>query len=223
MNVEKEILQRHFGPVIETDTGHLFSAFRAALNDARLITGRSMDDGSLCEDPGPRPVVIWLGTLGYMALLDQIGTCFKPTGAPDIRRNSIVRALKYFASDLEDDQIDALYALRCSFAHDYGLNNVKKRKDGSVNPNGPHHSFTVIASIEAPLIALPSEPWNGDYLNEKRENATVVNLVLFCNLVEEVCARLIELQGLGQLEVILENGIGELKSRYGFYSGSNLL
>lgn len=40
-----------------------------------------------------------------------------------------MKALTYFGPGLADDEILAIYALRCTFAHDYGLTNIS---------NGPH-------------------------------------------------------------------------------------
>src|SRR3989304_5474784 len=92
---------------------HIFSGFVAALRDARTATGRD-EFGRKVDHT---KFGCWLGVIGYMALLDQIGTCFKPKQKSYESETSIHKALKYF-SNLSDDEIEALYALRCSFAHD---------------------------------------------------------------------------------------------------------
>ena len=67
----------------------LFSSFVAALTDARTPTGR--DKSGAKVDAGKHGS--WLGAIGCMALLDQIGTCFKPKPVNVIAENSIHRAL----------------------------------------------------------------------------------------------------------------------------------
>ena len=219
MKSEKEILLKHLGPVLETERGNEYSAYRGALNDARLVTGRSLEDGSLMPDyPCKPPIVIWLGALGYIALLDQIGACFKPSHKPRIEKgNSISKALKYFTG-LSDAEIDAIYALRCSFAHDYGLSNIKKNKDKSIDTSLTHR-FQVNARNDMPLVSFPTEPWDGVYTNKKPENVTKISLFLLCELVEGICAQLLALAESGNLDVELDKGYDELERRYGFYSG----
>ncbi len=219
MKSKKEILLKHLGPVIQTETGHKYSAYRGALNDARLVTGRSLDDGSLMPDyPCKPPIVIWLGSLGYIVLLDQIGSCFRPSNKPRIENgNSIWKALKYF-TNLYVAEINAIYTLRCSFAHDYGLSNIKKRKDGSIDTSLTHR-FQVNAIKNGPLVSFPIEPWDGIYTNKKPENVTKISLFLLCELVEEVCAQITALAESGNLDVELGERFDELENRYGFYSG----
>jgi hypothetical protein len=53
---------------------HIFSGFTAALRDARTAAGRD----ELGKKVDHTKYGSWLGAIGYMALLDQIGTCFKP-------------------------------------------------------------------------------------------------------------------------------------------------
>lgn len=105
----------------------------------------------------------WLGALGYMALLDQIGTCLKPRAVVK-PGNGIERALAYFTS-LQYAEIQALYALRCAFAHNYSLANVGRQ--------GRQHLFKVVAGDATPLVTLPTIPWKGWDRARARPRATV--------------------------------------------------
>lgn len=153
----------------------------------------------------------WLGALGYLALLDQIGKCFKPRDVALIFDNAISRALKYFTT-LTDEEVDAIYALRNAFAHDYSLYNI--------NHNRPSytHNFTVIQSPARPLVTLPQDIWDGNLATRSNNNITWVNLEALGDTVEQICARLLDLANNDQLEVTLQGGPDELLQRYTFYA-----
>jgi hypothetical protein len=72
------------------------STFSAAVWDARRATGRDVTTGSLDRENRTSG---WLGTLGYLILLDQIGGCFAPRTLPRSTPlpNAVARALAYSA------------------------------------------------------------------------------------------------------------------------------
>jgi hypothetical protein len=188
-----------------------FSGFTAGLRDARKFTGRDQSTGTKINGEKIGDHGSWLGAIGYMAILDQIGTCFKPKSVTTINRNTIFKALKYF-SQLPDLEIDALYALRCAFAHDYSLYNINPNK-----PNLTHH-FAVCQSPALKPVTLPQNQWDGDYSKKNLNNRTLINLETFGNTVELVCAKLIEHANNNDIEIVLTNGSDELLQRYSFYS-----
>lgn len=148
--------------------------------------------------------------MGYMALLDQIGTCFKPSSAAILQGNSICKALEYFVKPaLSQGEIKAIYALRCAFAHDFSLYNV--------NP-APlmTHRFRVHGGSTGPMIVLPSQPWSGDLKNKSAGSYTSVNLEIFGDCVELVYLELCGLASQSQFEVVLQSGSDGLLDRYGF-------
>lgn len=185
------------------------SGFVAALRDARLATGRDPSTGAKLPDRrdllGP-----WLGAVGYMTLLDQIGSCFQPKGQAAVKGNTIRQALSRFTS-LDDQRIDAIYALRCAFAHDYSLYNSNRK-----NPGLTHH-FAVGIGGSNDLVILPKTRWGGDYKRKNDDTKTTVNLEVLGDLVEEICRKIIELAARKELEIVLPGGAQELISRYGFY------
>jgi hypothetical protein len=152
----------------------------------------------------------WVGALGYLALLDQIGTCFVRKGRPDrstSASNPIVSALQQF-TELADDEIAALYALRCAFAHDFSLFNV--------HPSRPEltHCFHLFAESKGALVKLPKTPWNGDYSRRSPECRTSIGLTLLGDMVEGICGRLLEMARTGALLIKLDRGPDELDERY---------
>ena len=192
-----------------------FSGFVAALRDARKFTKRNQDNGQkrpddTCGDHGS-----WLGAIGYLSLLDQIGKCFKPRAAAVINNeNAISKSLRYFATHIPIPEVDAIYALRNAFAHDYSLYNI--------NPNRPSytHHFTVIQSPVRPLVVLPQTQWDADINNRTQNNVTIVNLEALGDTAEQICATLVQLANNNDLQVMLAEGSDELILRYSFYAAA---
>ncbi len=180
-----------------------FSAFRAALRDAREATRRDLSNGQRL--PGPvSQHAMWLGAVGYLLLLDQIGTTVQPATGPCGGDNAILEALACFAPHLTSDEANALYALRCALAHDYALANVKRGR-----PDRTHH---FVLSPVGDLIELPAIPWDGDWATMTGSNATRVNVVELGNEVERVVSRVLALFLAGQLDTPL--AADELNTRY---------
>ncbi len=183
-----------------------FTSFTAALRDARGITKRNPDSGKPEPDAAHGHIGSWLGALGYLVLLDHIGTCFRPKDlkAPETGA-SMVRALRFF-SDLDEKKIQAIYALRCCFAHDYGLMNLNAKTPTL------QHCF-VVTSGSAELVKFPDVPWDGD-LSTKNQRVTLVDLWELGELVERMCSRLRELARDAKLEIALPGGLKELFNRF---------
>lgn len=148
--------------------------------------------------------------MGYMATLNQIGNCFKPKYKPKVKGNSIIRALTYFSS-LSEPEIEAVYALRCSFAHDYSLSNINKK-----NPFRQHRF--VVCQGSSFIVKLPKIQWDGNYSNPNQDNRTIISIEGLGDLAENIISILIEMANKNELECILEGGHKELLRRYSFYS-----
>lgn len=201
---QRTAIQDYLG-VSDTSGGSRRSCFVAALVDARTFTGRDPQTGKKLSGSNHG---CWLGALGYMALLDQVGSCLKPKGMI-VDGSEIKKSLAYF-SNLSDPEIEAIYALRCAFAHNYSLVNVNQRRQDR------QHIFTLYQGDTAPLIKLPRVPWNGDFGTVTVDNRTVVNLEAFGDLVEAVCKRAREQAAKDDLEISLARGVSELLLRYFF-------
>ncbi|WP_133805921.1 hypothetical protein [Kribbella caucasensis] len=202
---EKNAIAMHLSYRPAQNGLHIYSSFAAALRDAREATGRNPDTGELIN---PHRHGNWLGAIGYMILLDQIGECFKPRPAAAVSGNSFSKALSYF-TNLPEPERQALYALRCCFVHDFALYNINHR-DSSLT-----HHFEVHASLDAPLIHLPRVRWDGNRSARGSDTATRINLTAVADLVESVAGELFQLAASDDLEVVLAGGSDELLDRYG--------
>ena len=170
------------------------SSYMAVLIEARSSTKRNKRTGKKIKgDHGS-----WLGALGYMVLLDLIGSIFsdKTKKNNKIKSNStFIKTLKYF-TNLSDDVIYALYSLRCSFAHNFTLFNKNNQ-----NPNLQHH-FKVVSDSKSKLVILPKFKWDGIHKNKNGDNKTIVNLELLGDLVEDIHNIIIEIT---KIEIIVNN------------------
>lgn len=200
---KKTALDLHLFEHVSAGEGHMASALMRALSSIRKETGRDKNGLKILgEDHGS-----WLGAIGYMVILDQIGNCFRPRTRPTFHNlSSIQKALRYFTR-LGHRKINAIYALRCALAHDYSLCNY--HKDQSLQ-----HRFVVTQGEKPLLVRLPRAPWDGDILKKDRRNVTVVNIEKLGDLVETVYRRLIDLHKHNGLEISLKRGADELIQRY---------
>lgn len=211
---EQQAILAHLTNLSQGQNITYFSGFVAALRDARKFTKRNPNDGQKLTDDSCGDHGSWLGAIGYLSLLDQIGKCFKPTGAAAINNeNSISKALKYF-TNIPHAEVDAIYALRNAFAHDYSLYNINNNK-----PSYTHH-FTVIQSPVHPLVRLPQTQWDGNIANRTQANLTVVNLEALGDTVEHISSTLLQLANNNNVEVTLPGGSDELIQRYSFYAAA---
>ena len=217
---DKEAINFHLtNSYTETSFGTFFSGFCGALKDARKMTGRNTETGAKDGTNQFGHLGSWLGAIGYLSLLDQIGGCFRNVKRPLTEKNKsgIIKALKNF-SDLDNNQINAIYSLRNSFAHDYSLQNIDKKER-----EGLTHHFEVNNSPTEPLIILPTEPWKGVLDSKSNINVTKINLQALGDEVEKVVKNLIQLNSNGQIEIILEKGKDELIARYSFVTGRKII
>jgi len=203
----EDAIKIHFRPNTKVGDVTYFSGFMAAIRDARKATSRNEDNGEKIPE---KHYGSWLGAIGYMTTLNQIGNCFRPKNSALIKGNTIIKALSYFSS-LSKAEREAIYALRCSFTHDYSLSNI--------NPGNPlrQHRFTVCQGSDF-IVKLPKDKWNGDYNNRTRDNCTIISLEGFGDLVEGIIKKLIVLANNDELGCILNGGCNELLLRYSFYA-----
>jgi hypothetical protein len=182
-----------------------------ALRNIRFITGRNQDTGISTPDGY---LGNWIGAIGYMAILDQIGTCFRPTSFKKVdnpKMPSIQKALIYF-TNLNEEERFAIYALRNAFHHNFSLINI----DDKISRHKYDHHFIVDATPSSPLIKLPTSKWDGKIENLNQENHTYVNLQAFGDLVEKIYKTLLELESKNELSLELDGGESELQARYLF-------
>lgn len=178
------------------------SSFMGALTDTRGIGNRDLQTGKLKDDAASSGG--WMAAIGYLVLLDQIGSCFgapacaHPAGGP-----SFIHALQCF-SGLGQLEIEALYAARCALAHDYSLFNVS-------TPDRTH-VFAYDDAGGVPIVQLRQTAWTGDYTAIAQDQVTTINLREVGSLVEEIVERLRGL--LTSDELLLRLPLGEFQTRY---------
>jgi uncharacterized protein (DUF433 family) len=156
----------------------------------------------------------WIGAIGDLVFLDQVGTALTRTDVNAQDPSSIERALGRF-SDLEAKERAAIYALRNALAHDFSLVN---------NPSGNRprdadlrHAFNLELDGASPLIVLPDRPWDG---NPSTVNVTHVNLARLAELTAGVRQRIFECYANGVLTLALSPE--ETRRRYIFTHGATI-
>ena len=168
-----------------------------------------------------------MGAVGYLLMLDQLGTAVKLD--PDDQRekdafsratfgtlepskyNAVLGTLFRFTA-LGDEEALALYSLRCALAHDYSLFNVVTGEPGFLPKR---HRFSLHHQLppDTGVIRIPAlaDRWPGDFSPPTGQSTDVgiVNLVeLGESVYEGVCA---ELQS-GKLTAGLTEA--EMRARY---------
>ena len=210
---------RLFGELLHQQT----SCLRAVLRDARGATSRDLDTGELLPDGDRSSGQLaadrghWLGAVGYMLMLDQLGTAVKLT---DVREgNAIARAMPpakrnqkkarrtpkanafkltlYRFSDVTDDEGHALWALRNAFAHDYSL------------MNKPTHRF-MLTDVLGRVVEPATNKWNGK-VGDTDDTDTTVGLVDFGDLCEQIHRQVLDEHKKGNLAMAIPES--EMKER----------
>lgn len=192
------------------------SSLIGVLRDARAATGRYLASGEVGLKPERSGS--WLGAVGYMVMLDQIGECYRPANAGPLPKGTpdFIRALTYFAEDMPDPERQALYALRCCFVHDYSLVNIPTAGNAEIKAQRQHHFLLGDDPAPCPVVQLPAERWGGDLGYRPRRMATRVSLRRLGDLAESVYARLLDLHERRELRIALPGGAAELRARYAF-------
>lgn len=193
------------------------SSLIAALRDARLNTGRNVGTGALEH---PDRAGSWLGAIGYLLILDQIGSCLKPRYEQDNsfwekmtpkgirypgRISTIEKAIRDFGSS-GPLVARTIYYLRCALAHDYSLMHQTR--------NGQYYSFSLQNTDESFVVRIADEPYLGPGYERSEDTTNVINLRGLADSVEAIYVNLVELQRERKLEIALAGGVDELMQRY---------
>lgn len=164
--------------------------FTAAVNHARAACGR--DHAGNLVDPGHAGN--WAGNICYLALLDQLATCFGVVRDP----NSQKYISFLTANGIRSDDANAIYALRCALVHEFGLVNISRS-----NPD-LQRAFTVTPEATGDMVQHPKTPWDGAYASLTADNVTIVHLGCFANQVERIIADLKHKADSGGLATVLD-------------------
>jgi hypothetical protein len=197
-------------PVKKVGNVSIHSSFLTSLREIRILTGRSKISGKILKGKSIGYPGHMYGAAGYLMILDQIGACFRPTGKSKVGGNEIVKALTYFTR-LTEPQIYALFALRCSLAHNFSLINLVAR-----HPKKEllEHKFSLNMDPFCDLIKLPSTKWNAEIDSSDNNKITIINVVKLGDMVEDIVKQIRALAEENELEVELDGGLNELIKRY---------
>jgi hypothetical protein len=170
----------------------------------------------LFTDPAAPNAMTWVAALGYLCLLDQLGSVVErgspsPAMVSELQRyagkveQNFRRPLVQF-SNLTPDDASALFALRNCLAHDYSLANTHKRPELC-------RAFTLHGGTGA-FVKHPTVPWNGSFADADTgpDTKTAVSLRLLGDTVESVVAAVGMAHALG--EVITKLADEELLARF---------
>jgi len=176
----------HLPVVLQGPTGRIKvrSSLEASLADCRQTTNRG-SDGKVASG---KPSGSWLGAMGYLALLDQVGNAVLHMNPARVAsgNSGVERALAYFTT-LSDDDAICIYALRNSLAHDFSLVNLPPRHRDARRRKLLTQLFTLADGPDA-LIIRPGRAWN-----PRRPNSggpTIINVRALGDLVEQAIEQL---------------------------------
>jgi hypothetical protein len=136
------------------------SSLEALLRDARGAVGRDLDSGAVLHPDHSRS---WLGTMGYLALIDQVSNLLDVPPDPELPKGaSNFEALLHWDGYVLADEAAALYALRCSFVHNYGLLNNPRGRVSPVRAPSLTHMFELGANGGTEVVKLGRRDFDND-------------------------------------------------------------
>jgi hypothetical protein len=193
-----------------------FSTIVLLIKSARKLFGCDLETGTykmseLNEENfinGTYQSFQFTGLINYLILLEQLGSIFKPKDQIKlIQTNGIFCSLKYY-SNLSDDKIQAIKSLRNSLTHKFGLATEKK-------PNiGKPRKFIISIENNPEIINLPKDNWDGNFNDKSDNTSTIIYAIELVKIIESIYQKIIEDNNSENLELVLEDGIPELNSRY---------
>jgi hypothetical protein len=200
---ESQALQIHlFG----TARNRYTTSFVAALEDARGASGRDITTGAVIDEPRTGH---WLGAVGYLILLDQIGTCFKPKSAARLNGAApIICCLRYWARGTSNRESEAIYGLRNALAHDYSVFNPAAKVP---------QLYRLDRQVGRGVVRFGKRTWDGKYDKISRDSETLVSLRELSELSERIVSEVRSACNSSAIEILLNGGSDELLVRYGVY------
>lgn len=183
------------------------SCLTSALRETRLMSGRNSETGLPDSENKFGYLGHWLGAMGYITILDQIGKCYRPFSKSKISGKPPIEIALHYFSELNDKEIAAIYALRNAFFHDFSLYNHNSKDDYQ-------HTFTVHKHPSSSVVVLPEHKWNGNLQSRSKLNTTFINLKTLGDLVENIYSKLLQLESEGNLILELQGGNEELLAKY---------
>ena len=210
---------------------HRQSCLVMALENARRLSGRDKDTGKnreactyennngeisksigyipelyeSCLNPnnsfGTEDTLIG-GLIHYLILLDLIGNVFCS------KQGTIREALKKYSPISDEKEQDAIYALRCCLAHNYGLINKNKKNQRL------QHKFTLLLNGAEKMIKFPTTSWKGDYTNKDEAMSTQIDVNKLIDAIEKTYQKIKKMAENEELPLCDEIEETELLARF---------
>lgn len=198
-------------PLVELE-GNRVSTLAITLNSAKFLLGNSFMSNAYQNDVVTEYIYlhnlyelsVFLGGIGYLTFLDQVGKVFIPINRNELQltgikgRSAIANALTYF-STLSATEIDVIREFRNSLIHQFGL-------------ASNNYLFTMCYEEGERVIKIAETKWDGDYNNKNEENQTIVFVPNFVRLVEGVYDQILNDNKKNSVDLALN--IEEIYSRF---------
>ena len=194
------------------------SCLMIALETARILCGRDKATGKKTDketdiihsDEFKQNIITtqtsFAGLIHYLLLLDLIGAVFIP------KDSNIARTIKHFHPEMNEREVYAIVALRNSLAHNYGLVNIPKYK--KQYPNSLHmFSLDNFGGLNS-MVEVSETIWNKKFTCKDDSMTTNIDIPKLVDFFEEIYQTLVEKVENEKLDVVLNKGIEELKSRF---------
>lgn len=163
-------------------------------------SAKALSTGACIEEFGCIEAEYFSSLILYLIFLEQVGTIFTNGRS---HKKGIQCALEDFSTLKEEERI-AIYYLRNTLAHNYGL----ATDNSNSNKQNDKHKFTL--SYKGDLIHVPKKCWDNDYTNRDDEDSTTINIFRLMEMVDNLYNNL--KNNYENLE--LKIGIEEIKTRF---------
>lgn len=206
VKTDKEALGLFLSHEQDHGPGQSFSTHIALFKDTRKFTNRDVNTGKVLSEDSAL-VGSRLGNIGYLILLDQLGSAIALKGKRDLsNKPDILKCLTIF-SELSEQERNAIYALRNSFVHNYSLLNIGTK---------PHYNFRfrLTANEIDPVVTISETMWDGNIHSGEKNTVTSINLWELGNLVEEIIEKIRSEYLNDNIEINSKNGIPELMAKF---------
>lgn len=167
---EKDIIELLLGIKKEPNRK---SCLLMAYNSAKaLSTGACIEEFGDIESEHFSSIILCL------IFWEQVGTIFKKASENSIE---IMRALEDFSTITIEDDRRAIYYLRNTLAHNYGL--------ATENIAQKHYKYTLTLSGDV-VVKHANPSWNNDFADKRDCTSTKINIIQLMTVMDNVFERL---------------------------------
>jgi hypothetical protein len=92
--------------------------------------------------------------------------------------------------------------------HKFGFATEKKPKEK------PPRKFIISIERNDEIVKLPDAEWDGVFADKSDNTSTTIFIIDLITLIEKVCQKILEENKADNLEIMLTDGMNELKARF---------